>query len=160
MEETGKRYLVDEYGTVISEIGSTEYCQIKTQRGNVQWKDAQPVTYRYIKTSDKSFEYCIDKYSVFRRLYRHITYLDNVLVFDNGKPIKTTNMNLIMPYSIRTIRQQVHDMIEEDILKKVKLGARTYIAVNPWICMRGAKCNNEVYEQFENSKWKDLKEDI
>ena len=159
MESTGTRYLVDEYGTVISEIKSDEFCQIKSHKSVNKWKESMQVNFYFHKVNMPAFRYCCRKYSIFLDLVDYISYSDNALTFSNGKPLKTTNLKGIVTVGYKSVQNQLRDMCKEDVLRKMELGNITYYVMNPWVVMRGGRIITLVYEAFSQSRWrKDAKE--
>lgn len=151
----GERYLVDEYGTVIETIKSDEYLAIKSQKSLLKWKNGVQINYPFIKSSTYNFPKVSQKYSLFVYMLEYLTYIDNALMFENGRIIKSTHLSKISGMALRTVQKQIKAMIDEDIIKKVKFYDKTVIVVNPWICMKGNRVNDNVLEAFDGSIWKD-----
>ena len=150
-----ERYLVDEYGTVIETIKDDEFLQIKSQKSVTKWKEGTPISYPFIKCSIENFPVVGKKYSIFVYMLEHLNYIDNTLVFSNGRVVKTAHLAEASGMALRTVQKQIKAMIDEDIIRKMKFYDKTMIVINPWICMKGNRVNTYVYEAFENSVWKD-----
>ena len=155
---SGKRYLVDDNGVVLSEIEPDEWLQVKTHKNFYQWKQGVSIKIRFLKMFPDAMKKIGKEYPMFFDLVNHITYLENSLVFENGVAMNNKNIAKMNGKHIRTVQKEMKRMCDDDVLRKMKLFGRIVYVVNPWICMKGNKILPQVYDEFASSDWRTLSE--
>lgn len=156
-------YLVDKDGEVIKEIDPKEN-RIVVQsledtknkgRALSKKESSKKIKYRFAKLNVENIKELRRVAPFFIDLIKYISYFDNILRFDNGVKISSTNIHLAFDKISRAKSYRiVKTLVDEDIVHKYGAGKNSYFVVNPWICCCGKTIQVDVVEEFENTKWK------
>lgn len=158
-------YLVDKDGEIINEIDPKSSRVVvesldKIKRGGVplsKIENSKRIKFRFAKINMANIVDVKKVAPFFIELIPCISYFDNILRFDNGVKINSTNIGLI--YGEKNTSRQygnrlVKKLVDEDIVHKYGAGKKSYLVVNPWICYCGKTIQIDVAQEFEESKWK------
>lgn len=158
-------YLVDKDGEIINEIDPKSSRVVvesldKIKRGGVplsKIENSKRIKYRFAKVNMATIVDVKKVAPFFIELIPCISYFDNILRFDNGVKINSTNIGLI--YGEKNTSRQygnrlIKKLVDEDIVHKYGVGKNSYLVVNPWICYCGKTIQIDVAEEFESTKWK------
>ena len=158
-------YLVDKDGEIINEIDPKSSRVVvesldKIKRGGVplsKIENSKRIKYRFAKVNMATIVDVKKVAPFFIELIPCISYFDNILRFDNGVKINSTNIGLI--YGEKNTSRQygnrlIKKLVDEDIVHKYGVGKSSYLVVNPWICYCGKTIQIDVAEEFESTKWK------
>ena len=156
-------YVVDENGEILDTISSADnYVKLSdgdkvVRKGVLQYlSDTKDIKYKFIKINPLIWGDVTTKYPILNYLIYYIGYMDNILVYKNGKNIQMKDIYKLCNVSESTAKRQIKKLLEDDIIHKVKSKKKTtYLVVNPYICMRGRRIYITLYEEFKNSIWKD-----
>lgn len=164
MLEQNELYVVNEQGEVIDVIASHDsYTKLSdgdkvVRRGTIQYlRETTNIKYQFIKVNPVVWGEITNKYPMFGYLVYYLGYMDNILTYSNGKKIQLKDIHKVGRVSESTAKRQLKGLLKDDIVHKVKeVGKKkTYLVVNPFICMRGKRIYSELYEEFKNSAWSD-----
>lgn len=158
-------YLVDKDGEIINEIDPKSSRVVvesldKIKRGGVplsKIENSKRIKFRFAKVNMANIVDVKKTTPFFIELIPYISYFDNILRFDNGVKINSTNIGLI--YGEKNTSRQygnrlIKKLVDEDIVHKYGVGKSSYLVVNPWICYCGKTIQIDVAQEFENTKWK------
>lgn len=158
-------YLVDKDGEIINEIDPKSSRVVvesldKIKRGGVplsKIENSKRIKFRFAKVNMANIVDVKKVTPFFIELIPYISYFDNILRFDNGVKINSTNIGLI--YGEKNTSRQygnrlIKKLVDEDIVHKYGVGKSSYLVVNPWICYCGKTIQIDVAQEFENTKWK------
>ena len=109
----------------------------------------------FIKLNEVAFAQ-LDKEMLYAvKLLPYIGYLSGKLSFDNNKPIRNySSIARICNISMNNCKKMMKKLIDEDIIHKHGGGKTGYFTFNPFVALRGVKATMELYEEFEESKWR------
>ena len=158
-------YLVDKDGEIINEIDPKKDRVVVQSLKDIK-RDGVPLSkienskrikYRFAKVNMANIVDVKKVAPFFIELIPCISYFDNILRFDNGVKINSTNIGLI--YGEKNTSRQygnrlIKKLVDEDIVHKYGVGKNSYLVVNPWICYCGKTVQIDVAQEFENTKWK------
>ena len=158
-------YLVDKDGEIINEIDPKSSRVVvesldKIKRGGVplsKIENSKRIKFRFAKVNMANIVDVKKVAPFFIELIPCISYFDNILRFDNGVKINSTNIGLI--YGEKNASRQygnrlIKKLVDEDIVHKYGVGKSSYLVVNPRICYCGKTIQIDVAQEFENTKWK------
>ena len=160
MENEEKLYLVTEQGEIVNEIDNGKRFTVlndgdRVIRSNSKEKieNSYLLKYDFVKINKNTWYKVIEKYPIMTYLACYINYMDNILIYSNGKGIRYKDIAKVTGVSLSTVKRQMKGMLEEDVVHKVEFNKKTYLVVNPFICMRGRRVIASVYEEFKDSVW-------
>lgn len=155
-------YVVTESGEVVDKIESQDhYVKLSegdkiVRKGALNYlQDTTDIRYHFVKINPLIFDKYCRRYSILPTLVSHIGYMDNVISWSNGKRINIKSLPKLCEVSESTIKRQLKQMIEEDLIHKIKDGNNTYLVMSPWVCMRGRRIYLSLYEEFKLSSIRD-----
>lgn len=158
-------YLVDKDGEIINEIDPKKDRIVVQSLKDIKREGAplskiensKRIKYRFAKVNMANIVDVKKVAPFFIELIPCISYFDNILRFDNGVKINSTNIGLI--YGEKNTSRQygnrlIKKLVDEDIVHKYGTGKSSYLVANPWICYCGKTVQIDVAQEFENTKWK------
>lgn len=158
-------YLVNKDGEILNEIDTKSTRVViesldKIKRGGVplsKIENSKRIKYRFAKVNMATIVDVKKVAPFFIELIPCISYFDNILRFDNGVKINSTNIGLI--YGEKNTSRQygnrlIKKLVDEDIVHKYGVGKNSYLVVNPWICYCGKTVQIDVAQEFDDTKWK------
>lgn len=77
---------------------------------------------------------------------------DGILRYKNRKVTASELMKVSGSYS-RGYYKFINELLEQDVIKKIKDGTKCYYCFNPYLCCRGKRVKGELYELFKESEW-------
>ena len=156
-------YVVDETGIIVDTVDAEDsYVKFSAgdrvlRKGTIDFlSNTVDVKYRFIKLNPLAWSKIGTKYPIMNKLLYYIGFMDNVLVYNNGKIIKPKDIAKVCGVSEATAKRQLRGLQEDDIIhkKKDENNRMTYLVVNPYICMRGKKITSTLYKEFKLSVWR------
>lgn len=157
-----KYYIVDENGEIKDILDGLEsyvvlnYGDKVIRKGSVEYlKETVNLKYNFIKVNSGLPESFYNKHPILLTLMKYAEYMTNILVYSNGKIIKPSDISKICNISESTAKRYIKNMIEDDIIHKVKIDGKTAIMINPFICFKGKRLSLKTYEEFKNSIYVD-----
>lgn len=155
-------YVVDESGTIYDTLDN-QYSYVKLNKGDKVLRkgaleylqDTTDIKYHFIKINPVAWSEISAKYPIINQLVYYLGYMDNVLSYRNGRFIKLKDIANICKISESTAKRQLKGLVEDDVIHKVKdvKENTTYLVVNPWVCMRGRRIYQSLYNEFKSSNW-------
>lgn len=157
-------YVVDENGKIVDKIESKDkYVKLSEgdkvlKKGVLQYlSDTTDIKYKFVKVNPICWARIATKYPIINKLIYYLGYMDNILSYRNGKNIQVKDIAEICNISNSTAKRQLKGLLEEDVIHKVrdKKQKKTFLVVNPYVCMRGRKIYLSLYEEFKLSALRD-----
>lgn len=154
-----KIYIVDQFGEVLDEITRVSTLFEGTVKDNIIINptalESVTIKSHFVKLNERVFvlleDVNLDKVS---RLLPYVSYMSGILCFDNNKRISSDlSISKVCGVGKNNSKKFVNSLINEDIIHK-HTDNGTYYTFNPFICLRGDKANIDLFEEFENSKWR------
>ena len=159
--EQKELYVVDKDGTVIDKIEAEDkYVKLSDgdrvlRKGTIQYlADSVDIKYYFIKINPLVFGEIARKYSMISEMIKYLGYMDNKLVYKNGKYLKVKDLPKLCGLSSVTVKRQLSGMTKDDIIHKFRNGKSKGIIFNPFIAYVGKKIFLSTYEDFKLSVWR------
>lgn len=161
-------YLVDENGEV-KEIFKEDENVTKLKKGDRVVRGGSieyllgTITVRFnkfIKVNDLA---CIElqKYGDYIfLLFQYVGFADGILTFSNGRRLRPKFLYGLLNKKRKKGSTIVKELIDLDVLHKHKDGRTYYFTFNPYVAVKGNRITKELYEEFKNSKYKTLGNDL
>lgn len=162
------QYLVDENGEV-KEIFTEDENVTKLKKGDRVVRGGSieyllgTITVRFnkfIKVNDLA---CIElqRYGDYIfLLYQYVGFADGILVFSNGRRLRPKFLYGLVASKRKKGSTVVKELIELEVLHKHKDGRTYYFTFNPYVAVKGNRITKELYEEFKDSKYKTLGDDL
>lgn len=158
------QYLVDENGEV-KEIFTEEEHIAKLQRGDRVVRGGS-VEYllgtmavkfnKFLKVNDLACAELKDYGTDLFQLFQYVGFSDGILAFSNGRRLRPKYLYGLFSKKRRKGSTIVKELIELDVIHKHKDGKTYYFTLNPYIAIRGTRISTELYDEFKNTKYKEL----
>lgn len=154
-------YVVNENGEIVDKIASSDKYVKLSEGDRVVRKNAirylentVDVKYQFIKINPYVFIPYAKKYSILLSLLYYIGYMDGVLSYVNGKPVRMKDIPKICNVCESTAKKQIRGLMKDDIIHKVKdnKSKQTYLVMNPYVALIGKKIYLSLYEEFKLSE--------
>lgn len=162
------KYLVDENGEVKEVFNEDEQItKLKTgdrvvRGGSVEYL-LGTISVRFNKFLKINDLACIELKEYGNDLFQLFQYLgfsDGILSFSNGRRLRPKFLYGLFSRKRRRGSTIVKELIELDVIHKHKDGKTYYFTFNPYIAIRGTRISTELYEEFKNTKYKSLGNDL
>jgi hypothetical protein len=152
MRDEDKLFVVKGSGEIVREIQQGD--RILTDNSVKHLTDTMPIKNKFLKVNDMALSK-LDIHSGFICcLLPYISFTDGALRHGNGCYLTANNYNKISP---RYFRKQIKELIDLDVIHKCKnYSGSFFYAFNPYIAMRGKRITKELYEEFKETKWRDI----
>ena len=161
-----KKYIADEYGTIIDEIDDNETI-IKISHGDRivrkksidYFEDTKEIKKRFIKVNDQATN-MLSKYGKYIcSLLKYVGYMDGILRFNNGIYLSNKSISKIFGITERNTIKILDDLIKEDVIHKHKEKNKNYYTFNPWIASKGKRVSINLYNEFKMTEWVNKSQD-
>ncbi|MCI9585249.1 MAG: hypothetical protein HFH45_01265 [Bacilli bacterium] len=157
------KYLVAEDGTVIEEINENEnLVKVKTgdrvvRSASIEYlEDTVPIKIKFIKLNpiacNELYEYGSELFS----LFQYVDFQTGILRFSNGRRIRSKHLAGILRKKRRSGGRIIEELIEKDVIHKHKEGKSCYYTMNPYLCLKGKRVTKSLYEDFRNTKYRNI----
>ncbi len=157
-------YVTDSKGNIIDKIESKDkYVKLEEgdkilKKGVIQYlSDTVNIKYSFVKVNPKCWSRIATEYPIINKLIDYLGYMDNILSYSNGKNIQAKDIGNICGVSVSTAKRQLSGLMKEDAIHKVrdKKQKKTFLVVNPYLCMKGRRIYLSLYEEFKLSALRD-----
>lgn len=162
------QYLVDENG-VVKETFDENESVTKLKRGDRVVRGGS-IEYllgtitvkfnKFIKVNDLA---CIElqKYGDYIfLLYQYVGFADGILSFSNGRRLRPKFLYGLLGNKRKKGSTIVKELIDLEVLHKHKEGRTYYFTFNPYVAVKGNRITKELYDEFKDSKYKTLGDDL
>lgn len=151
MDSGEVKYIVNEYGEVLEELGK---CKVLKETQLSYLKDTQMVEIPFVKLNPKVIK---DLKNITNSLILldYIDYKTNILCYKNGRVIKKVkDLGKIFSKNEKVGYRKVVELVKDDVIHKYKDDGGTYFLYNPYIAHLGRRINRSVINDFKLSKWR------
>lgn len=144
----------DESGEVIREVAKKDFLDFKKNEVDEYLKDTTQVYMPSFSKIDLKL-FTDVKVSNAQSLNYLISLLhssDGILRYNHRK----VNKKLITSHTsiyYKNVRKVIKELIEQDVIKEKIINRNTYYVFNPFLCSRGKRVDNELYDLFKESRW-------
>lgn len=90
--------------------------------------------------------------TILNRLISMVKKSDGILRY-KGKIVTSGNISKCVGSDRKTVNKALKNLVEQDVIKKCKVGRVTNYRFNPYLCSRGRRVKKELYEMFKESRW-------
>lgn len=144
-----KYYIVSSEGEFIRDVSLDENIySVSTSPYKKEFKRLQT---GFIKLNEVAYSQLKCNKNYLSDLLPCVCNLTGKLVYDNNKTVKgPMGIAKICKINKNTATKFVRELIEEDVIHKKEDG---YV-FNPFIALRGQKCTMELFNEFQQSKWR------
>lgn len=162
------KYLVDENGEVKEVFNEDEQiAKLKTgdrvvRGGSVEYLlGTVSVKFnKFLKINDLACIELKDYGNDLFQLFQYIGFSDGILSFSNGRKLRPKYLYGLFSKKRRRGSTIVKELIELDVIHKHKDGRTYYFTFNPYIAIRGTRISTELFEEYKDTKYKILGDDI
>lgn len=162
------RYLVDENGEV-KEVLNDEENFVKLKNGDRVVRGGSieyllgTITVRFnkfIKVNDLACLELEDYGNYIFLLFQYVGFGDGILSFSNGRRLRPKFLYGLLGKKRRKGSSVVKELLDLDVLHKHKDGRTYYFTFNPYVAVKGNRITKELHEEFKNSRYKTLGNDL
>ena len=144
----------NENGEVLREVDKSELLDL-TKKATQEYLDNTNKIYMptFSKIDNRLFtDTKVSNLKLFIFFISLVNSSDGILRYKNRKITAGELMKVSGVYS-RGYNKFIDEMIEKDILRKVKKGTKIYYCFNPFLCSRGKRVKKELFDLFKDSRW-------
>lgn len=156
-------YVVNEDGEVVDKIDSSDK-YVKLSQGDrvirnksIKYlSETVDMRYKFVKINPLVYDDIANKYPIINTLLRYLGYMDGILSYKNGQPLKLKDIAKICNVSESTAKRKIKGLMEEDVIHKLrdKKLRQTYLIMNPYVAVVGKKVSLSLYEEFKLSAFR------
>ena len=157
------KYLTNEHGEILQEINDQEqFVKISSgdrviRRGSIEYlENSVAIKFHFIKLNDKACEDLYEYGNYLMTLFKYVEFGTGMLKYSNGKLIRPKRLASVLRRKRRSGTSIINKLIELDILHKHKDGKTFYYTMNPYFCLKGRRVNKSLYEEFKNTRYRDI----
>ncbi len=93
-------------------------------------------------------------------LFQYVGFADGILSFSNGRRLRPKFLYGLLASKRKNGSTVVKELVELEVLHKHKDGRTYYFTFNPYIAVKGNRITKELYEEFKDSKYKTLGDNL
>lgn len=157
------QYITDENGEILDVIEENErYLKAKSgdrvvRGGTIEYLNGTvPIKFHFIKLNDKACNELCEYGNILFPLFQYVDFSTGILRFSNGRLVRPKHLASILRRKRRSGTKIASELIELDVLHKHKEGNTFYYTMNPWILLKGKRITKELYEEFKNTKYRNI----
>lgn len=157
-------YVVDSSGKIVDKLNEKDkYVKLEEgdrvlKKGVIQYlSDTMNIKYHFVKVNPLCWSRIAVKYPIINKLICYLGYMDNILSYKNGKNIQVKDIAKLCGVSESTAKRQLKGLMQEDVVHKVrdKKQKKTFLVINPYVCMCSKRIYLSLYEEFKLSALRD-----
>ena len=160
------KYVVNEEGEILETIESNEKIAKLKSGDKVVRNTSIEYLLGSIEVKFKKFykineNACLElcKYgNIIINLLPYIGFADGKLIFVNGKYVRPKHLCGMFGKKTKSGNKIIQELIENDMIHKHKDGKTYYFTFNPYIAIKGTRITEELYEDFKNTKFREILE--
>lgn len=144
----------NEDGSVIKEFGNNELLDL-TKKATQEYLDNTNQIFMpsFSKIDNRLFtDVKTSNLKLFIFFISLVNNSDGILRYKN-RPICASDLKKVASSYSRGYYKFVNEMINQDIIKKLKRDNKVYYCFNPYLCGRGKRVKKELFELFKESEW-------
>lgn len=157
------RYVVDEHGEVLETLEDDEKT-VKIKSGDrvlrstsIEYlEDTVPIKIKFIKLNPIACEELHEYGRELFLLFKYVNFQTGILRFSNGRRIRPKHLSGILRRKRRSGSKIVAELIEKDVLHKHKEDNTFYYTMNPYLCLKGKRVTKSLYEDFKDTKYRNI----
>lgn len=144
----------EEDGSVIKEFENSELLDL-TKKATQEYLDTTNQVFMpsFSKIDNKLFtDVKSSNLKLFIFFISLVNSSDGILRYKN-RPINASNLMKVSGTYARGYNKFIEELLEQDVIKKIKKGRQIFYCFNPYLCSRGKRVKKELFELFEKSRW-------
>lgn len=157
------KYIVDEYGEVLDTLNENESAvKIRTgdrivRAGSIEFlEDTVPIKIKFIKLNPIACDELNEYGNALFCLFQYVNFQTGILMFSNGRKVRAKHLAGILRKKRRSGSQIIKELIDLDVLHKHDEGKTCYYTMNPYLCLKGKRVSKSLYEEFKNTKYRNV----
>lgn len=73
----------------------------------------------------------------------------------NNRRIERKQLIRLSKYSVSQFGRAMKELLDLDIVHKVRTNGGIYYIMNPWLCFKGKNVDDWLLDEFKNSRWRE-----